>query len=407
MSNLIYLDAISAVPPWSETIAAMHPFLTEAWGNPLSPHVAGDRPNQAVEHARDQVAALVGADPSEVVFTASGSEANNLAVKGLAEAAAVRHRRHLVISAVEHPSITGSCRALEARGFTTTVLPVDSTGRVDPDRVQSELTAQTALVSIQAASGEIGTLQPLAEIGAVTRRAGVPFHVDAVVAAGRIPLDTAALRVDAMSLSSNQLGGPSGAGALIVRRGIRLEPLIHGGTQERGRRAGLEHVPGIVGMGVAAELTRVELPSLISRVTPLMARLRDGLLKTLDGCRMTGHPMVRLPGHLSLAVEFVEGEALVMALSRDGIAAAAGVTCRERTAWKASPALLALGLEQSLAQGAVVFSLWRGNTPEEIDRAIQLIARHVSHLRALSPIYAARVPRDPPVPRVPRVPRVR
>jgi cysteine desulfurase len=391
MSNLIYLDAISAVPTRPESISAMHPFLTDAWGNPLSPHVAGDRPKRAVDRARNQVAEMVGADPSEVVFTASGSEANNFAVKGLAATAAERQRHHLVISAVEHPSITGSCRALEAQGFTTTVLPVDSTGRVDPARLQSELTAQTALVSIQAASSEIGTLQQIAEIGALTRRTGIPFHVDAVVAAGRIPLDMAAMQVDAMSLSSNQLGGPSGVGALIVRRGVRLEPLIHGGTQERGRRAGLENVPGIVGMGVAAELTRAELPSLPSRVNPLMARLRDGLLMSLDGCQMTGHPVERLPGHLSLVVEFVEGEALVMALSRDGIAAAAGVTCRERTAWRASPSLLALGLEQSLAQGAVVFSFWRGNTLQEIDRAIQLITQHVSHLRTLSPIYAARV----------------
>ncbi|HUJ79801.1 MAG TPA: cysteine desulfurase family protein [Nitrospiria bacterium] len=391
MPNLIYLDAVSAVPPRPETIAAMHPYLTDAWGNPLSPHLAGDRPKEAVERARGQVAALVGAAPAEVIFTASGSEANNLAIKGLAATAAARHRRHLIVSAVEHPSVTASCRALEAQGFTTTVLPVDSTGRVDPSRLQSELTAWTAIVSIQAASSEIGTLQSIAELGSLTRRAGVPFHVDAVAAAGRIPLDMASLQADAMSLSSNQLGGPSGVGALIVRRGIRLEPLIHGGTQERGRRAGLENVPGIVGMGVAAELTRAELSSMASRVEPLMARLRDGLLMTLDGCQMTGHPTERLPGHLSLVVEFVEGEALVMALSRDGIAAAAGVTCRERTAWRASPALLALGFEQALAQGAVVFSLWRGNTQEEVDRAVPLIAQHVAHLRALSPIYAARV----------------
>jgi len=390
MPGIIYLDSISALPPRSEAVAAMHPFLTEAWGNPMSPHAAGDRPKAAVDRARGQVAALLGADSNEITFTASGSEANNLAIKGLAGAAVRRGRRHLIISALEHPSIVTSCQALEAQGVMTTVLPVDSTGRVDPVRLQSELTAQTALVSIQAASGEIGTLQPIAEIGAITRRAGVLLHVDAVAAAGRLPLDVAAMQVDAMSLSSNQLGGPPGVGALIVRRGVRLEPLIHGGTQERGRRAGLENVPGIVGMGVAAELARAELPLLRSRLDPLTARLRDGLRMKLDGWRLTGHSTERLPGHLSLVVEFVEGEALVMALSRDGVAAAAGVTCRERTAWKASPSLLALGLDQAAAQGAVVFGLWRGNSAEEIDRAVLLIAQNVTHLRALSPIYTAR-----------------
>jgi cysteine desulfurase len=390
MPGIIYLDAISAMPPRPEAIAAMQPFLTESWGNPMSPHAAGDRPKAAVERARGQVAGLVGADPNEVIFTASGSEANNLAVKGIAAAAAGRGRRHLILSAVEHPSIVGSCRALEPHGFTTTVLPVDSTGRIDPARVRSALTGSTALVSIQAASGEIGTLQAIAEIGAITRRAGVPLHVDAVAAAGRVPIDVAAMQIDALSCSSSQLGGPPGVGALVVRRGIRVEPLIHGGTQERSRRAGLENVPGVVGMGLAAELVRSEVRDLRSRLDPLTARLRDGLHSKLESWKPTGHPTERLPGHLSLVVQFVEGEALVMALSRDGVAAAAGITCRERTAWKASPSLLALGLEQSLAQGAVVFSLWRGNTPEEIDRAVSLIAKNATHLRALSPIYSER-----------------
>jgi cysteine desulfurase len=215
-----------------------------------------------------------------------------------------------------------------------------------------------------------------------------------VAAAGRLPIDVAAMRIDALSCSSSQLGGPPGVGALIVRRGVRLAPLIHGGTQERGRRAGLENVPGIVGMGRAAEVARMEMAALRSRLDPLTARLRDGLRMKLDGWRLTGHPTERLPGHLSMVVEFVEGEALVMALSRDGIAAAAGVTCRERTAWKASPSLLALGLEQSAAQGAVVFSLWSENTMDEIDRAIPLIAQNAIHLRGLSPIYSARVPGD-------------
>jgi cysteine desulfurase len=384
MPSLIYLDAISAMPPYPEVVAAMQPFLTEAWGNPMSPHVAGDRPRAAMDQARAEVAALIGADPREIIFTASGSEANNLAVQGIASAA--RGRRQIIVSAVEHPSVLSSCRALEAHGFRTVMLPVDSHGRVDPAEVQSAITKETGLVSIQAASGEIGTLQAIAEIGAITRRAGVTFHVDAVAAAGRMPLDVASLQVDAVSLSSNQLGGPSGVGALYLRRGIRLAPLIHGGTQERGRRAGLEPVPGIVGMGAAARLVAARLPGQQSRLEPLRLQLFNAL-RRVDGCRLTGHPTERLPGHVSLVIECVEGEALVMALSRDGIAAATGVTCRDRTAWKASPTVMALGFDQGLAQGAVVFSLWPGNTAEEIGRAADIIPRCIARLRALSPIY--------------------
>jgi len=391
MAQMIYLDAISALPPRPAVVAAMQPFLTEAWGNPMSPHAAGDRPRAALEQARAEVAALIGADPREIIFTASGSEANSLAIKGLAEVARGRRSRcQIITSAVEHPSVLAGCRALHARGVRTVVLPVDRLGRVDPAEVGANLTNQSCLVSIQAASSEIGTLQRIAEIGAIARKRGVLFHVDAVAAAGRIPFDVSSLPVDAASLSSSQLGGPPGVGALYLRRGVRLEAQIHGGTQERGRRAGLEDVPGIVGMGVAARLAKSELPSLGGRLAPLAQRLTDGLRAALNGWQVTGDPAHRLPGHLSVVIEFVEGEALVMALSRDGVAAAAGVTCRERTAWRASPTLLALGLDQPLAQGAVIFSLWPGNSAEEIARAVQVIARNVDHLRALSPLYAAR-----------------
>jgi cysteine desulfurase len=393
MPSWIYLDAISAVPPRPEAIAAMQPYLTEAWGNPMAPHAGGDRPKAALEQARADVAALIGADPSEIIFTASGSEANNLAVKGIvlgAPAGKTRARHQLLISAVEHPSVTSSGRALASQHVRVVTLPVDRHGRVDPAEVEANLTEQTRLVSIQAASSEIGTIQPIERIGAITRRRRIPFHVDAVAAAGRIPIDVGAMRIDALSLSSNQLGGPPGVGALYLRRGVRLAPLIHGGTQERSRRAGLENLPGIVGMGAAARLAALDTASLRRRLDPLALRLLDGLRAVLNGWELTGHPTERLPGHLSAAIEFVEGEALVMALSRDGVAAAAGVTCRERTAWRASPTLLALGLEQSLAQGAVVFSLWPGNTVSEIDRAVEVIARNADHLRTLSPIYSAR-----------------
>lgn len=388
MPRPVYLDSISAAPPWNEAIAAMQPYLAVDWGNPMSPHAGGDRPKTAVDRARRQVAALLGADASELIFTASGSEANNLAVKGIAMSST--GRRHLVTSAVEHPSVLASCRALDAHGMHTTVLPVDREGRVDPLRVEAALTDETCLVSIQAASSEIGTLQRISDIGAVTRRRGVPLHVDAVAAAGRVPIDVEALRVDALTLSSNQLGGPPGAGALYLRRGIRLTPLIHGGTQERGRRAGLENIPAIVGMGSAAETVRTVLPDMRPRLHALSHRLLDGIKTKLDGWQLTGHPTERLPGHISVVINFVEGEALVMAMSREGVAAAAGVTCRERTAWKASPALVALGVDQGLAQGAVVFSMWAGSSLEDVDAACDVLVRCVSRLRALSPLYAAR-----------------
>ncbi|MEW6325675.1 MAG: cysteine desulfurase family protein [Nitrospirota bacterium] len=387
---MIYLDAVSAMPLRPEAVAAMQPFLAEGWGNPMSLHAAGDRPKAAIEEARADVAALIEADPREIIFTASGSESNNLAVKGIALALAARRsgRRHIIISAVEHPSVTAACQSLEARGFRTIVLPVDRHGRVDPAEIHLHLNEQTCLVSIQAASGEIGTIQPIAEIGAMTRREGILLHVDAVAAAGRIPIDVEAMKIDALSLSSNQLGGPPGAGALYVRRGVRLAAQTDGGIQERGRRAGLEAVPNIAGMGVAARSAKAELPTLSGQLDPLTRHLKESL--KFDGWHLTGHPVERLPGHVSLVIEFVEGEALVMALSRDGVAAAAGTACRERTAWRASPTLLALGLDQPLAQGAVIFSLWRGNSLGEIDQAAKLIRQNVLYLRALSPLHAAR-----------------
>ena len=385
------------MPLRPEVSAAMQPFLTEAWGNPMSLHAGGDRPRAAIDDARAEVAALIEADSREIIFTSSGTEANNLALTGIALARAGRSGpRRIIISAVEHPSVSASCRALETQGFRVITLPVNPHGLVDPAELDALLTEPASLVSIQAASGEIGTIQPIAKIGAITRRRGVPLHVDAVAAAGRIPLDVAAMQVDALSLSSNQLGGPPGAGALYVRRGIRLAPQLVGGMQERGRRAGLEAVPNVVGMGAAARLARVELAERWAQLDPLTRRLREGLQAQLDDWRLTGHPVERLPGHLSLAIEYVEGEALVMALSRDGVAAAAGVTCRERTAWKASPTLLALGLDQSLAQGAVIFSVWHGNTADEIDRALKIIAHGATHLRGLSPLY---VPRRTAAPR--------
>ena len=387
---MIYFDSISAVPPFPEVLPAIQPFFAEAWGNPSSSHVVGDQPRDAVDAARAEVARLIGADPREIIFTSSGTEANNLAIKGMV-AASRQRQRHLLTSAIEHPSILSSSRVLRETGIETSTLPVDAEGRIDPAEFEARLTRETTLVSVQFASSEIGTIQRIAQIGALTQRLGVPLHVDAVAAAGRLPIDLQSLPIDAMSLSSSQLGGPPGVGALFLRRGVRIAPYLHGGTQERSRRAGLENVPGIVGMGVAARLLRESLPEQQVVLTRCDQQLSKKLEKELPQWRLTGHPTERLPGHLSGVVDGVEGEALVMALSREGLAAAAGVTCRERTAWKVSPTLTALGLSHGQAQGAVIFSMWRGTTTGDLDRAAEIVIRCAQQLVALSPLRSSGV----------------
>jgi cysteine desulfurase len=381
----IYLDHIAATPLRPEALEAMRPFLTDSFGNPQSLHAAGREALAAVDAARAEVAALIGAEPPEIYFTANGSEANNFAVKGLATGQQARGR-HLVVSAIEHNSVLNAVKALERAGFTATVVPVDREGRIDPRRVEQALTQETVLVSVMTANSEVGAIQPVAEIAALCRERKILCHTDAVAAAGNIPIDVKALGVDALSLAGDQFYGPKGSAALYVRRGVRVLPLIDGGIQEGGRRGGTENVAAIAGLGRAAALARTEMAARAAALTPLRDRLLDELPRRIPHVIVTGPRADRLPHHASFCVEFVEGEGMLLFLDMKGIAASSGSACTSK-ALKASHVLLAMGLDHATAQGSLVFSLIDGTGAADLDTLLDVFPPIVERLRAMSPLY--------------------
>ena len=391
----VYFDHAATTPIHSKVVEAMLPYLQEQFGNPLSLHSFGEGPRDAVEEARAKVADLIGARPDEVYFTASGSEANNMAVKGIA----LMNRQkgqHVVVSAIEHQSVLNATQTLEKLGFEVTRVPVDQHGLVDADDVVAAIRDDTTLVSVMHANNEIGTIEPVAEIArAVKEKAKrITFHTDAVATVGTLPVDVKELAVDLLSLAGSQFYGPKGAGALFIRKGIRLMPLIDGGIQERGRRAGTENVPAIVGLGMAAELAKESLAELAGRLAPLRDRLIERLTSEMDRVYLTGpstslrtgHPTMRLPGHVSVCVELIEGESMLLMLNMQGIAASSGSTCTSR-ALKASHVLMAIGLEAALAQGSLVFTLGESNTIEDVDYVAEVLPPIVERLRQMSPLY--------------------
>ncbi len=382
----VYLDYIATTPVLPEVLEAMLPYFSDIYGNPQSFHSWGEEPGEAMEEAREQVAALVGGSPDEIVFTSTGSEANNLAVKGLAQGQ-VEKGRHIVVSAIEHFSVLNAVRTLEKAGFELTVLPVDKYGLVDPDEVARNIRKDTILVSIMHANGEVGTIQPIAEIGKKVKEAGVLFHTDAVASTGNIPVNVKEMGIDALSLAANQFYGPKGAAALWVRKRTRLIPLIDGGVQEGGRRPGTENVPAIVGMGKAAELAIRDMPSRMGRFSQLRDRLINGLLSAIDHTILTGHPTQRLPHIASFCVEFIEGEAMLLLLNTQGVAASSGSACTSR-ALKASHVLIAMGISHEIAQGSLLFSLGLDNSEKDIDYVVEKMPSIVDKLRQMSPLYA-------------------
>lgn len=381
----IYLDHIAATPVRPEVLEAMRPFLADSFGNPQSLHAWGRQAQEAVEAARAEVAALIGADPAEIYFTASGSEANNFAVKGLAAGQQARGR-HLVVSAIEHTSVLNSVKALEKSGFTATLVPVDREGRVDPAAVEKALTGETVLVSVMTANSEVGTIEPAAEIAAICKSRNILFHTDAVAAAGSIPVDVKALGADALSLAGDQFYGPKGAAALFVRKGVRIVPLIDGGIQEGGRRGGTENVAGIVGLGRAAALARTEMSARAAALVPLRDRLLEELPRRVEHVLVTGPRTGRLPFHASFCVEFVEGEGMLLFLDMKGFAASSGSACTSKSL-KASHVLLAMGLDHATAQGSLIFSLIDGTTGGDIEALLETFPPIVERLRGMSPLY--------------------
>ncbi len=382
----VYLDNAATTPLLPEVRDAMKPFLSEVFGNPSSLHDWGDAARQEVDAARSQVAGLIGANEEEIIFTGSGTESNNFAIKGLALAQQGKGK-HVVVSAIEHFSVLHSARTLEKWGFELTEVPVDKYGVVNPEDVRRSIRKDTVLVSVMHANGEVGTIEPIKEIAKITKENKVIFHTDAIATAGTIPLDVKELGVDALSLAGNQFYGPKGVGALWVRRGVRIMPLLDGGIQEGGRRAGTENTPSIVGLGKAAELAKANISARIKQLSQLRDRLIKELPDKIDHVVVTGHPQNRLPGHASFCVEFIEGESMLMFLNLEGIAVSSGSACTSR-ALKASHVLIAMGISHELAQGSLLCTFGLDNTAEDVDYMLNVLPPIVERLRQMSPLYS-------------------
>lgn len=383
----IYMDHHSTTPVAPEVFEAMRPYFMEHFGNAASRnHPFGWAAEEAVEQARAQVAHLLGAKSAEIVWTSGATESINLAIKGVA--AAYREKgRHLITSKIEHHAVLDTCERLEKEGCAVTYLPVDRTGLVDPADVERAIAKETILISIMAANNEIGTLQPVAEIGRIAKRHGVLFHTDAAQYVGKLPMAVDEWQVDLLSASAHKLYGPKGTGALYVRMSkprVRIVPQMDGGGHEKGRRSGTLNVPGCVGFGAACALAEQNLPTEPARLIALRERLKAALWAGLDHLSLNGHPTERLPGNLNVSFEFVEGESLLMALK--GIAVSSGAACTSATL-EPSYVLRALGVRDDLAYASIRFGLGRGNTQEEVDYVAAQVIENVTRLRALSPLY--------------------
>src|SRR5580704_581011 len=370
-----YLDYNATTPVDPAVLEAMLPFLADNFGNASSIHSAGQRARAAVDRARDSVAALLGAKPSEIVFTSGGTESDNLAILGLGSSVAPKSiggRKHVVTSAIEHHAVLNSCQALEKQGIDVAYVSVGSDGVVDPQDIRRELRPETILISVMHANNELGTIQPIEEIGRIAAEADVYFHCDAVQSAGKMPLDVNRLGVDLLSISAHKIYGPKGVGALYVRAGTPLEPQFHGGHHERDRRPGTENVPGIVGFGKAAELARVRLTTDSAQIESLRDRLEEMLLNSLASVRVNGDRSRRIPNTTNLAFTAAGGEALVIALDLQGVACSTGAACSSG-AVEPSHVLLAIGQSPDEARSSLRFSLGRATNAAEIDRAIAII----------------------------------
>ncbi len=386
--NKIYLDHSATTRTDEDVARAMLEFMTDHYGNPSSVHSFGRSARKAVEEAREKVAKAIGAEPNEIIFTSGGTEADNLAIRGVAFANRKRGN-HIITSSIEHHAVLDTCKALEREGFEVTYLPVDEYGRVNPDDVRNAITDQTVLVSVMHANNEVGTIQPIREIGALAREKGVFFHSDTVQSVGKIPVDVDELNIDLLSISAHKFYGPKGIGCLYMRKGVRMLPISFGGSQERKRRPGTLNVPGIVGFGMAIDKAVASLDEQMAYQT----RLRDKLIKELtagiDEVKLNGHPTERLPNNVNLSFRYIEGESLLLSLDMKGIAASSGSACTSGSL-DPSHVLLALGLSHEIAHGSLRMTLGKDNTEEEIDYVIEVLPEIVERLRAMSPLYANR-----------------
>ena len=386
--NPIYMDYAATTPTDQRVVEAMMPYFGEIYGNPSSLHGFGQEARAAMEEARAKIAAFLGAKPAEIVFTSSGTECDNFAIKGMAWANR-KKGDHIITSAIEHHAVLETCRFLEKEGFRVTYLPVDGDGLVDPADVVKAITDRTILISIMHANNEIGTIQPIAEIGRIAKRKGICFHTDAVQTFGHLPFTVDELNIDLLSASAHKLYGPKGIGLLYIRKGTRITPLVHGGDQESGRRASTQNVPGIVGFGKAVELAAATLHEEVVRLTSLRDRFIQGIFERIDGIRLNGHPVRRLPNNINLSVESIEGEGMILSLDMMGIACSTGSACSS-SSLEPSHVLLAIGLPHELSHGSLRFSLGMYTKESDIDAVLEALPQVVGRLRAMSPLYAGK-----------------
>jgi cysteine desulfurase len=371
-----------------EVVEAMLPFLRERFGNPSTLYSYGQEAKKAIDGAREKVAQVMNANSSEIVFTSGGTESDNFAISGVAWANQKRGN-HIITSSIEHHAVLNICKFLERRGFEVTYLPVDNHGLVSPDDVKKAVRKDTILISIMHANNEIGTIEPVEEIGKIAKEEGIYFHTDGVQTFGHIPIDVNMLNVDLLSASAHKLYGPKGVGCLYIRKGVKIVPFLYGGAQENKRRASTENVAGIVGFGKAAELAIKEMEEEGNRLIPLRDRLIKEILEKISFTRLNGHPTKRLPGNVNVCIEFVEGESMILQLDINGICASSGSACTSSII-EPSHVLLAVGISPAVAQGSLRFTLGRDNTNEDIDYLLEILPTVVERLRAMSPLYQKR-----------------
>lgn len=382
----VYLDHSATTPVDPEVAQLMMTYYTEKYGNPSSVHSFGQEAKEGLEKAREQVAALIGAQPSEITFTSGGTEADNMAIIGTADAQR-KKGKHIITSAVEHHAVLETCEYLEKNGFDLTIIPVDEEGFINPKDVEKAIRPDTILITIMHANNEVGTIQPIAEIGKIAKEKGVTFHVDAVQSLSKVPIDVKAMNIDLLTISSHKIYGPKGVGALYIRKGVKLSPRVYGGGQEKKRRSGTENLPGIVGFGKACELAGERMNAEIERLKVLRDKLMDGILERIDYVKVNG-PLgdKRLANNVNVSIQYVEGESLLLSLDMMGIAASSGSACTSGSL-DPSHVLLAMGLKHEIAHGSLRFSLGSQNTEEDIDYVLEQLPKIVERLRMMSPLY--------------------
>lgn len=380
--KIIYLDHAATTPTDNRVVEAMLPYFVENFGNPSSVHSFSRKAKDAVTKARENVATMIGAKPEEVVFTSGGTESDNMAVKGVVYAGRDKGN-HVITSKIEHHAVLESCRFLERQGFSVTYLPVDKYGIVDPDEVKNAITDKTILISVMHANNEIGTVQPIREIGRIAEEKGVFFHTDAVQTLGHVPINVDDLNVDLLSASAHKLYGPKGVGMLYIRNGVRMHSFMHGGEQEKGRRASTHNVPGIVGFGKAVELAGEEMKNEMEHMRPLRDFLIKGILAKINGSFLNGHPEMRLPNNVNISIPDAEGESMLMNLDRSGIACSTGAACAASSI-EVSHVLMAIGIPPDVAQGSLRFTLGRSTTKDDIEYVLEVLPGIVDSLRAVS-----------------------